>query len=267
MNAGPSSDLPQSNNPGNDLDPRHEAVDRLLGRAPMPQPDAWFAARNDGALPDEKAATVSPGACMALGGRQRLGSVPRGGVACRSGTARHAHAVGSGQSAENVQEAFEIMASIDNSDTDSAAPSTSWQDSSLYPARTGCGGRIDGRRQHGPARGNRHELPSRGQSACGDCAAGQAAAACCRFGQAGHKCHGCAASLNSEHAGPLRQHPDTRRPGAVSAQAAPAFPQRGRSPRAQAGGPRPGGKNSRSSPSSPTTTSANSSPPGPPTPR
>jgi len=32
---------------------------------------------------------------------------------------------------KNVQEAFEIMASSDNSDTDSSASSASWQDSSL----------------------------------------------------------------------------------------------------------------------------------------
>jgi hypothetical protein len=31
----------------------------------------------------------------------------------------------------NVQEAFEIVASMDNSDTDSSASSSSWQDSSL----------------------------------------------------------------------------------------------------------------------------------------
>jgi hypothetical protein len=110
MKAGPSSDLPQ----GSDLDPRHEAVWRLLGRTPMAEPDAWFAARTLARCRSEKQTGLSFGRVW----RWALG----GGLGIQTPSA---------DQQKNVQEAFEIMASIDNSDTDSSASSTSWQDSSL----------------------------------------------------------------------------------------------------------------------------------------
>lgn len=97
----------------------------------MPQPDAWFAARTMARCRTEKAASVS----LAHVWRWALG----GGLGiCLAVTllvaqVSHVTPVPSDQASQqkNVQEAFEIMASIDNSDTDSPASSTSWQDSSL----------------------------------------------------------------------------------------------------------------------------------------
>jgi hypothetical protein len=127
MKAGNSSDLPQ----GSDLDPRHEAVWRLLGRAPMAEPDAWFAARTLARCRSEKKAEISLGRIWrwALGGG--LGVCLAVSLLVTQVT--HVAPVQSQNvdQQKNVQEAFEIMASIDNSDTDSAATSTSWQDSSL----------------------------------------------------------------------------------------------------------------------------------------
>jgi hypothetical protein len=127
MNAGPSSDLPH----GSDLDPRHEAVWRLLGRAPMPQPDAWFAARTLARCRSEKESATSLGRVWrwALGGGLGIclavtllvSQVTQTTPVQKPNVDQH----------KSVQEAFEIMASIDNSDTDSSASSTSWQDTSL----------------------------------------------------------------------------------------------------------------------------------------
>lgn len=123
MNAEPSRDFPK----GDDLDPRHEAVWRLLGRAPMPEPDAWFAARTLARCRSEKQASLALariwrwalggglGVCLAVGLLVTQMQVPAEKVD------RH----------KSVQEAFEIVASMNNSDTDSSASSSSWQDSSL----------------------------------------------------------------------------------------------------------------------------------------
>ena len=131
MNAGPSSDRPEKD----DLDPRHEAVERLLARAPMPEPDAWFAARTLARCRSEKLETVSLtrvwrwvlgsglGVCLAVG----LLVVQVKQVAAPV-------TAPSADQQKSVQEAFEIMASSDNSDNDATSPSassTSWQDSSL----------------------------------------------------------------------------------------------------------------------------------------
>ncbi len=130
MNAGPSSDRPQRD----DLDPRHEAVERLLARAPMPEPDAWFAARTLARCRSEKQEAVS----LTRIWRWALGS---GLGVCLAVSLLVVQvkqvAPVQAQNADqqkNVQEAFEIMASNDNSDNDTASPSassTSWQDSSL----------------------------------------------------------------------------------------------------------------------------------------
>jgi hypothetical protein len=126
MNAGPSSDRSENS----DLDPRHEEVWRLLGRAPMPEPDAWFAARTLARCRSEKQEAVS----LTRVWRWALG----GGLGiCLAVTLLVAQvsqvAPAPAQNADqqkNVQEAFEIMASSDNSDTDTSATSASWQDSS-----------------------------------------------------------------------------------------------------------------------------------------
>jgi len=135
MNAGPSSDRQGGEyHPGNDLDPRHEAVERLLGRAPMPEPDAWFTARTLARCRSEKQETVS----FARIWRWALGS-GLGICLAVSLLVVQVKPVAPVQSQNvdpqrNVQEAFEIMASSDNSDSDSStstSASTSWQDSSL----------------------------------------------------------------------------------------------------------------------------------------
>lgn len=126
MNAGHHSDLPERD----DLDPRHEAVERLLGRAPLPQPDGWFTARTMARCRSEKQEAIS----LARIWRRVLG----GGLGiCLAVTLVVAQVTQvapvqtqAADQQKNVQEAFEIMASSDNSDTDSQASSTSWQDSS-----------------------------------------------------------------------------------------------------------------------------------------
>jgi len=126
MNAGPSSDRQGGEyHPGNDLDPRHEAVERLLGRAPMPEPDAWFAARTLARCRSEKQEAVSLTRIWrwALGGG--LGICLAMSLLVTQVTPDQTQNV---DQQKNVQEAFEIMASNDNSDNDTS--STSWQDSS-----------------------------------------------------------------------------------------------------------------------------------------
>ncbi len=124
MNAGPSRDFPQ----GDDLDPRHEAVWRLLERAPLPEPDAWFAARTLARCRSEKQTAIS----LARIWRWALG----GGLSICLAVSLLVAQVAPVQPKKvdqnkTVQEAFEIVASMDNSDTDSSASSSSWQDSSL----------------------------------------------------------------------------------------------------------------------------------------
>ena len=126
MNAGPSSDLPQEN----DLDPRHEAVWRLLGRAPMPEPDAWFAARTLARCRSEKQEAVSLTRIWrwALGGGLGI-CLAVSLLVVQVAQVAPVQAQNADQQ-KSVQEAFEIMASNDNSDNDTSASTTSWQDSS-----------------------------------------------------------------------------------------------------------------------------------------
>ena len=130
MNAGPSSDRPEMD----DLDPRHEAVERLLARAPMAEPDAWFAARTLARCRTEKQETVSLTRIWrwALGGG--LGICLAVSLLVVQVTQVAPVQAQNADQQKSVQEAFEIMASNDNSDNDassSSAPTTSWQDSSL----------------------------------------------------------------------------------------------------------------------------------------
>ncbi|HEX4141143.1 MAG TPA: hypothetical protein VHY09_12395 [Candidatus Methylacidiphilales bacterium] len=135
MNAGPSSDRHGGEfHPGADLDPRHEAVERLLGRAPMPVPDAWFAARTLARCRSEKREAVSLTQIWrwVLGGG--LGICLAVSLLVVQVTQNAPVQAQNADQQKSVQEAFEIMASSDNSDNDtsaSSASSTSWQDSSL----------------------------------------------------------------------------------------------------------------------------------------
>jgi hypothetical protein len=127
MNAGPSSDFPN----GKDVDPRHEAVWGLLERAPMPQPDAWFTARTLARCRTDRRETISLARVWrwALGGGLGI-CLAIGLLIAQVGQSTPVPTQEAVQQ-KNVQEAFEIMASSDNSDTDSSASSSSWQDSSL----------------------------------------------------------------------------------------------------------------------------------------
>jgi hypothetical protein len=127
MNTGPSSESPQ----GSDVDPRHESLWRLLGRAPMPEPDAWFAARTLARCRAEKQSA----AAFARVWRWALGGGLGVCLAVILLVTQVVHIVPAQpqnvDQQKSVQEAFQIMASVDNSDTDSSASSASWQDSSL----------------------------------------------------------------------------------------------------------------------------------------
>jgi hypothetical protein len=130
MKEGPFQDSPL-NEREDELDLANDPVWRLLAQAPRPEPDAWFAARtlarcrNEGA--DRGWKTVFSSVRFLRVWRWALG----GGLALCMATLL---VVSQNQSEQvekqkKVQEAFEIMASIDNN-SDSSSTST-WQDSSL----------------------------------------------------------------------------------------------------------------------------------------
>jgi len=112
----------------------NDPVWRLLARAPRPEPDAWFAARTLARCRHE-----GLGAESGVGALVRLGRVWRwalgGGLALSMAlvlvvTQINSAKVDGADNQKNVQDAFEIMASIDT-DSDSSSSSSSWQDSSL----------------------------------------------------------------------------------------------------------------------------------------
>lgn len=102
---------------------------RLLAQAPRPEPDAWFAARTMARCRHEGLGVEQPTfAAFSRVWRWVLG----GGVAVSMAVALMVNQAQTekAEKQKNVQEAFEIMASIDTGDTDSSS-SSSWQDSSL----------------------------------------------------------------------------------------------------------------------------------------
>jgi hypothetical protein len=128
MKAGPPNS-PQ-NERGDEFDLANDPVWRLLAQAPRPEPDAWFAARtlvrcrHEG-LGGETSAGFSLSK-LARMWRWALG----GGLALSMAVTLVVTQIQSEKvdTQKNVQEAFEIMASIDS---DSDTSSSSWQDSSL----------------------------------------------------------------------------------------------------------------------------------------
>jgi hypothetical protein len=125
MKAGPPNDSPQDVR----LD-ENDPVWRLLARAPRAEPDGWFAAR-----------TLARCRHEGLGVESGVGSLVRfarmwrwalgGGLALSMALVLVVAQINSEkvENQKNVQDAFEIMASIDT-DSDSSS-SSSWQDSSL----------------------------------------------------------------------------------------------------------------------------------------
>jgi hypothetical protein len=128
MNGEPSHDPQLDEN-----DPR-DPLWQLLGQAPRPEPDAWFTARtmarcrNEGLGSDDR-----------VGGRMSWGAFSRiwrwalgGGLAFCMAVALVVQNQAQPEQADNqqkVQEAFEIVASMDT-DSDSASTPSSWQDTS-----------------------------------------------------------------------------------------------------------------------------------------
>jgi hypothetical protein len=128
MKVGPPNNAPQ-NRRGDEPDPLNDPVWGLLAQAPLPEPDAWFAARalarcrHEGLGAESGVVLLSRFARMwrwALGGGLALSMALALGVAQIQSQKV--------EKQDNVQEAFEIMASMDN---DSESSSSSWQDSSL----------------------------------------------------------------------------------------------------------------------------------------
>jgi hypothetical protein len=121
MKAGPPHDSPQNMR----LD-ESDPVWQLLGRAPRPQPDAWFTVRTLARCRHEGLGRELGGLSLVRIWRWALG----GGLALSMAAALVVTQFQSEKvdKQKNVQEAFEIMASID---TDSDSSSSSWQDSSL----------------------------------------------------------------------------------------------------------------------------------------
>jgi hypothetical protein len=126
MKAGPPNDSPQNVR----LD-ENDPVWRLLARAPRPEPDAWFTARTLARCRHEGLRLES-----GVGSLVRLARMWRwalgGGLALSMALVLVVTQINSEKAdkQKNVQEAFEIMASIDT-DSDSSSSSSSWQDSSF----------------------------------------------------------------------------------------------------------------------------------------
>jgi len=120
--------MKRSDHPSRDVPfDEHDPVWRLLGRAPLPEPDAWFAARALARCRSEGRAALSffrfsPMWRWAVGGGLGL-CLAVALVAAQT----HAEQM---NKQKNVQEAFKIMASVDT-DLDSSSAPSSWQDSSF----------------------------------------------------------------------------------------------------------------------------------------
>ena len=110
-----------------------DPVWRLLGRAPLPGPDAWFAVRTMARCRNEALSVESAGmVSLARVWRWALG----GGVAIclaliLAVTPQLQPLAPKADDQKGVQEAFQIIASIDNTDADSSSSSSTWQDTSL----------------------------------------------------------------------------------------------------------------------------------------
>jgi hypothetical protein len=124
MKAGPPNDPPQDAR----LD-ENDPVWRLLARAPRPEPDGWFAARTLARCRHEGSGMESGVILFVRMWRWALG----GGLALSMALALVVTQIHSEKAdkQKNVQEAFEIMASIDTDSDSSPSSSSSWQDSSL----------------------------------------------------------------------------------------------------------------------------------------
>lgn len=132
MKAGPPNDHPQ-NRRGDENDLANDPVWRLLAQAPLPEPDAWFAVRTLARCRHEglggESNAIASFSRFARMWRWALG----GGLAVSMAVALVMTQIQTEKvdKQKNVQEAFEIMASIDSDSDSSSSSSSSWQDSSL----------------------------------------------------------------------------------------------------------------------------------------
>lgn len=112
---------PRPQGPGAD---DRDALWDLLGRAPLPEPDGWFAART---LARCRNASLTPEAAPVPSWRMRWRWILGAGLACAlaAGGLEKVHRHEVRQQRHDVQEAFEIVASLDSDS------SSSWLDSSL----------------------------------------------------------------------------------------------------------------------------------------
>jgi hypothetical protein len=119
-------------------DGRAEAGDpvwRLLARSPRPEPDAWFTVRTLARCRHAGIRAESRSPMLGRFWRWALGTGLGVGLAALLMTTQAPTDTPQSANQKNVQEAFEIMASM-GSDSDSSPPaspssSTAWQDSSL----------------------------------------------------------------------------------------------------------------------------------------
>ena len=109
----------------------HDPVWKLLGQAPLPQPDAWFAARTLARCRHVKANAETGWILMSRIWRWALG----GGLGVSLAMAlvvTQVHSTTHDSKQKKVQEAFAIVASLGaDSDPSSTTSSSSWQDTSL----------------------------------------------------------------------------------------------------------------------------------------
>jgi hypothetical protein len=126
-----NADLPNDHPDDSQLD-RNDPVWRLLGHAPMREPDAWFVSRTLARCRYARLSTEPGWAAFGQIWRWALG----GGVGVSLAIALVATQIRSEAvthvQQKNVQAAFEIVASLGtDSDSSSTTGPSSWQDSSL----------------------------------------------------------------------------------------------------------------------------------------
>lgn len=123
---------PYNDNPRNPRLDENDPVWGLLARAPLPEPDAWFTTRTLARCREE---TPEPKLSWTSIGRVWRWALGGGLGVCLAVTLMMTQTPphpASTDDQQNVQEAFEIVASVGSepgSDTDSSSSST-WQDSS-----------------------------------------------------------------------------------------------------------------------------------------
>jgi hypothetical protein len=116
MSAGADENL------ADELAETRDPVWQLLARAPMPEPEAWFAARTLARVRQDR-----QDAAFSSRVRRWVLSGALGVSVAVTLLAGQFHAAQSKQ--QNVQEALQILATVD-SDSDATASTSSWQDSS-----------------------------------------------------------------------------------------------------------------------------------------